>query len=80
MKDLIFNSKASFIIIGPIRKGALSREIKKKTIETKGELLDPETIHFKTLRSESRIHRKKRSNKCTSIVGNVHLSSVHFDQ
>ena len=52
----------------------------KKIIKTKGELLDPETRDFKAYSSQSRIKQIKRSNECTSIVGNLPLSSVYFDQ
>ena len=75
MKNHTFNRDASFIIIEQIRNSTLSRETKKNLL--KGKLLDLEIRDFKTKRSQP---RKKRLNECTSIVRNLHLSSVCFDQ
>ena len=67
MKDHISDGDTSFII----RRSTLNRETKKKNFWI-WKLEKP----F----SQSRLKQIKRSNQWTSIIRNVHLSSVHFNQ
>ena len=77
MKNHTFNRDASFIIIEQIRNSTLSRETKKNLLKQRDNfwILKLETLKPKGLNQE-----KKRLNECTSIVRNLHLSSVCFDQ
>ena len=77
MKEHISDRGASFMIIEKICGSTLNRETKKNLLKQR------QNFRIGKLEksfSQSRFEQIKGSNECTSIVRNVHFSSVYFDQ